>query len=66
MNIPLKIAVVESGKSQIEIARLLCISEAKFSRFVRGHDMPSEAEMRAIAKVLRKPVAQVFPQAQCA
>jgi transcriptional regulator with XRE-family HTH domain len=67
MNIPLKMALIETGKRQGEVARALGVSESKMSLWVRGYRLPTEAEMRAIAKVLRRPVQQLFPDTeQCA
>jgi transcriptional regulator with XRE-family HTH domain len=62
-NITLKIAIVESGKSQIDIAKATAIHESKLSRIVRGHDEPSLEEKKAIAKALRRPVDHLFPEA---
>jgi transcriptional regulator with XRE-family HTH domain len=67
INIPLKIAIMESGKSQSDIAQTIGMYEPKLSRIVRGYAHPTEAEMRALAKVLRRPVQQLFPDTeQCA
>ena len=61
MNMPLKLAILESRRSQIAIAKAARIHESKLSRIIRGHDEPTDAEKKAIARALRRKVDDVFP-----
>lgn len=61
-NVALKLAIFGSGITQIRIAKQIGIHESRLSRIIRGHDEPSEAEKKAIARVLRRPVTELFPQ----
>jgi transcriptional regulator with XRE-family HTH domain len=60
MNLPLKLAIVASRFSQIELAGKIGIHESRLSKIVRGHIEPNDAERASIAKALRKPVADLF------
>ncbi len=60
-NIALKLAIWNSGKTQTVIAQKTGIHESKLSQIVRGHRPPSDDEQRAIARVLRVPVNELFP-----
>lgn len=60
-NLALKIAIVESGLSQVDIAEAADIHESKLSYFVNGRREPSEAEQKAIARVLKRKAAELFP-----
>lgn len=63
MNIALKVAFMETGTRQIAAASKLGIDEPRLSKIVNGHVEATEDEKRAIAKLLRRPVQQLFPQA---
>jgi transcriptional regulator with XRE-family HTH domain len=56
----LKIAIVASGNSQRQIARLAGIPENRFSDIVRGWAEPRPHERAAIAAALSKPEAELF------
>jgi len=60
-NIALKIAIIEREITQREAARRAGIPEVRLSLFVRGLDRPSEDEEKALAKVLRRERADLFP-----
>ncbi len=60
---PLKIALIESGKSAEEIAGLARIHSTRLSQIVRGRRTASESEQLRIAGVLQRAVADLFPQA---
>lgn len=62
-NLALKIAILESGSSQIEVAKASGIHESRLSRFVNGHYEPNDAERKALARVLKRKAAQLFPEA---
>ena len=61
LNLPLKLAIVLSGRSQIQIAKAANLHESKLSRIIRGHDEATEADKKAIARVLRRKVTDLFP-----
>lgn len=60
-NIALKIAIMESGLSQVDLAEATDIHESKLSYIVNGRREPSEAEQKAIARVLKRKASQLFP-----
>ena len=60
MNMALKVAILESGRTQREIAEEIGVSEGYFSRFVRGWEQPNEDQRKAIAKALRTKPEQIF------
>ena len=49
----LKIELVRRGLVQADVARATQISEAKLSRILNGRALPTEYEIKALAKVLR-------------
>lgn len=61
LNRTLKIAIIDSGKPQTEIAELARINDSRLSKIVRGKENPSESEMLRLAGVLQRPVAELFP-----
>lgn len=62
MNAVLKLAILESGKTQMDIAAEVGVHFTKLSMIVRGHRQPSATEQRRIARVLRRPVHDLFPE----
>lgn len=62
MRQALKHAFVASGKSQRQAAVEAPINEWRVSRIVRGWTNPTEAEKLALAEVLGRPVAELFPE----
>ena len=60
MNMALKIAFIESGRSQIEVAGETGIHESRLSKIVHGHLDPSDDEQKALAKALRRTRTQLF------
>jgi transcriptional regulator with XRE-family HTH domain len=61
MNMPLKLAILATGKKQYRIAAESGINEAIISKIVNGSREPTEAQKKALAKVLRRPVDELFP-----
>lgn len=57
----LKIALLESGKSQEEIAALAKIHPTRLSQIVRGRATATESERLRIAGVLQRPLDELFP-----
>lgn len=60
MNIPLKVAIVQSGRSQNEIAAAAHMSSWRLSKIINGHAKVTPAERRRLARVLRRRVSEVF------
>lgn len=56
----LKDAIMADGRKQYIIAGLTDIDETLLSKFVIGRRIPSEAQKKALAKVLKKPVKELF------
>ena len=59
-NIALKIAIVESGLSQVDIADAVDLHESRLSQIINGRREPTEAEQKALARVLKRKPAQLF------
>jgi transcriptional regulator with XRE-family HTH domain len=66
LNVALKMAVLESGKEQGEIAALARIHFTRLSQIVRGRVNPTESEQLRLAGVLQKSVDQLFPAVESA
>jgi transcriptional regulator with XRE-family HTH domain len=60
-NIALKIAIVESGLSQIEVAKAADLHESRLSHIINGHRDPSGFERRVLARILKRKPADLFP-----
>lgn len=60
---PLKIALLESGKPQEDIAALARIHPTRLSQIVRGRVTATESERLRIAGVLQRSVDELFPEA---
>jgi transcriptional regulator with XRE-family HTH domain len=48
------------GKTQRDVALAAGIPEVRFSAIIRGRTEPTLPELKAIAKVLRRPIEQLF------
>lgn len=59
----LRLAILHSGQRQYVIARKAGIHESRFSRLVNGQLQASDEERRRLARVLRRPVPELFPEA---
>lgn len=60
LNKRLRIATMERGITQVELAKRVGIHETRLSKIARGYLEPNDGEKRAIAKVLRTSVDQIF------
>lgn len=58
----LVIAILDRDITQTEIAKKTGIHESRLSRIVNGHDEADDDEKKALAKVLRVPLDQLFPE----
>ena len=61
VNLPLKLAIVATGKRQRIIATRARIPEVRLSLIVCGKATPREHEKQAIAKAVKRPVENLFP-----
>lgn len=61
LNLPLKIALLETGKKQKRVAKLLRIPEPTLSKIVRGHQSATEDQRKALAEFLNRDVNELFP-----
>lgn len=59
-NVALKVAIVESGRSQRVLSRVARIPETRLSHIVRGRIEPTAKEMERISKALARPVDELF------
>ena len=59
-NVRLKIALLESGQHQYEIAEACGLTELKLSKIVTGRSQVSEVEKTKIARKLKRPVGDLF------
>ena len=62
MNTALKIAFIESGKKQIDVAAAIGMDNTKLSQIIHGRRDASDDDRRALAKALRRPISQLFPE----
>lgn len=60
-NLALKVAIVQSGRSQIQVAKDASLPESRLSRIINGHDVASAAERRALARILKRKADELFP-----
>lgn len=59
----LKVAIWESGKTQIEVSEEAKVSRGYLSLALHGRYRFSDEEKLRIAKVLSRQVAELFPEA---
>jgi len=59
---PLGTAVFYSGQTQLEIAKKAEIHYTRLNKLVKGWLPASDREKKALARVLRKPVEELFPE----
>ncbi len=60
MNTRIKLAFMNAGITQYTAAHHLGVSETRVSRIVTGRIQPSDAEKRALARLLRTTVDALF------
>lgn len=61
---PLVIAILDRDITQIEIAKKARMHESRLSRIINGHDVPTPDEKKALARILRRTVDQLFPSSE--
>lgn len=62
MNMALKLAIVQSGKSQVQIATEAGLDDTLLSKFVRGWRTPDADQAKAIAKALKAKPSELFAE----
>jgi transcriptional regulator with XRE-family HTH domain len=60
MNKALRIAIINSGLRQYDVAKRVGVGEARMSGFVHGRFEPTQDEKKRIAKVLKVAVHDLF------
>jgi transcriptional regulator with XRE-family HTH domain len=61
MRMHLKLAILAAGKTQRQVAaETKLLSENRLSEIVRGWVQPSDAEKKALAQSLNRPVSVLF------
>jgi transcriptional regulator with XRE-family HTH domain len=60
-NTALKVAIIDSGKTQRQVARRARIDETRFSRIITGQVAPFPIERERLAKILKKTELELFP-----
>lgn len=64
MNMPLKLAVVASGKPAYQIAAQLDITDTRLSKIIYGRLGPKVEEQQKLSEILGKPICELFPNDQ--
>ena len=59
---PLKLAVISSGKKQLEISRNCGINPTKLNLIINGWTLPNDKEMTLLTMELEKPMTELFPK----
>ncbi len=60
LNRTLRLAILDSGKTQRTVAALTSIDETRLSRIVRGRVRPFPSEKKELARVLRRAARDLF------
>ena len=61
LNTALKIKIIKSEKTQVEIAKKVGLSEERLSQFVCERRKPHPEEKGRIARVLKCKIQDIFP-----
>jgi len=62
-NLALKVAIVESGQTQVAVSEAVGMDNTRLSTIIHGRRAATEAEQKALAKVLKRKRADLFPTA---
>jgi putative transcriptional regulator len=60
MRYALRMARIQAGKTQSEVARLVGLTRASYTNIEKGHKNPSVVTALRIANVLNRPVEELF------
>ncbi len=61
-NTPLKVAIIQPGQRSYEIERALGFWPGKLSKILSGIIDPSFEDRVALAEILQRPIANLFPE----
>ena len=61
MNIQLKVALIERGTPAYKTAMAVDIHPNKLSKFISGLQDPTQKEKENLAKILNRPITDLFP-----
>ena len=61
MKIPLTVAIVRTGKRQVDLARHIGLRESTLIRMVHGYRLPRGKEMVKIAHALGCKIGELWP-----
>lgn len=61
MNKALRIAIVNRGLKQYELAKRIGVDESRMSGFLHCRLEPTPKQKRAMARILKTPAAELFP-----
>jgi transcriptional regulator with XRE-family HTH domain len=61
-NTPLRRAIFDSGLKQIDIAKRIDMHDTRLSKIVHGYIDANDDEKKALARVLRRPIDELFPE----
>jgi transcriptional regulator with XRE-family HTH domain len=64
MRIPLKLALLHSGRTQIDLSKATQIAESRLSRIFHGHSDPTPSERQRLATSLGVGERDVFPEVE--
>ncbi len=59
-NVALKIAILETGRTQRATARRLRMCETRLSKLIAGQGIATERERRRLSQVTGKPESELF------
>ena len=58
-NLALKMAILASGMTQIDVAKAADIHESRLSHIINGHRVANDVEQTALVRVLARTPAQL-------
>lgn len=61
-NTALKAAIFESRKTQAFVARRAKMHASDLSKVIRGYRVATDAEREKLAKILQRPIHELFPE----
>jgi len=61
MNKALRIAIINRGLKQYEVAKRIGVDEARMSGFVHARLEPTPRQKRQLARILKTTAAELFP-----
>jgi transcriptional regulator with XRE-family HTH domain len=62
LNVALRVAIAATGRTQKDVARRAGINQWRLSRIVRNDVTPTAVERARLARILAKPVQELFSE----